>query len=100
MFDIMFHVWTCFYIFAKVVQELRGLKKIDNYLDDFFLAEMSDIECSNSIFKFKPICKRLWVPTAEEKTEGPVTSIAFFGLTIDNISYWNKWVFDMLTIVV
>jgi hypothetical protein len=63
----MFHVWTRFYIFAKVVQELYGLKKIDNYLDDFFLAEMSDIECSNNMFKFKPICKRLWVPTAEEK---------------------------------
>jgi hypothetical protein len=26
--------------------------------------------------------------------------MAYFGLTIDNISYWNKWVFDMLTIVV
>jgi hypothetical protein len=49
MFDIMFHVWTCFYIFAKVAQELHGLKHLDNYLDDFFLAEMSDIECSNNI---------------------------------------------------
>jgi hypothetical protein len=28
---------------------------------------MSDIECSNSIFKFKAICKRLGVPIAAEK---------------------------------
>ena len=33
----------------------------------FFLAEMSDIECSNSMFKFKTICKRLGVPIAVEK---------------------------------
>jgi hypothetical protein len=75
MFDIMFHVWTRFYIFAKVVQELYGLKKIDNYLDDFFLAEMSDIECSNNMFKFKTICKRLGVPIADEKIECHFTSM-------------------------
>ena len=57
MFDIMFHVWTCFYIFAKVVHELHGLRHLDNYLDDFFLAEMSDNESSNSMFKFKPRCR-------------------------------------------
>jgi hypothetical protein len=28
---------------------------------------MSDIECSNSMFKFKAICKRLGVPIAAEK---------------------------------
>jgi hypothetical protein len=33
----------------------------------FFLAEMSDIECSNNMFKFKAICKRLGVPIAAEK---------------------------------
>jgi hypothetical protein len=42
-----------------VVQELHGLRNLDNYLDDFFLAEMSDIECSNSMFTFKPICKKM-----------------------------------------
>jgi hypothetical protein len=49
--DIMFHVWTCFYIFAKVVHELHGLRHLDNYLDDFFLAEMSDIECFNNMWE-------------------------------------------------
>ena len=33
----------------------------------FFLAEMSDIECSNSMLKFKAICKRWGVPIAAEK---------------------------------
>ena len=70
-----------------VVQEVHGLTNLDNYLDDFFLAEMSDIECSSSMFKFKTICKRLGVPVADEKTEEPVTSMEHFGLTIDTISY-------------
>ena len=47
---------------------------------------MSDIECSNSIFKFKTICKRLGVPIADEKTEVPVTSIEYLELTIDTES--------------
>jgi hypothetical protein len=60
-----------------VVQEVQGLTNIDNHLDGFFLAEMSDIECSNKMFKFKTICKRLGVPIADEKTEGPVTSMNY-----------------------
>ena len=48
-----------------VVQALHGLKHLDSYLDDIFLAEMSDIECSNSMFKFKPICKRLGAPITD-----------------------------------
>jgi hypothetical protein len=70
-----------------VVQEIHISKNIDNYLDDLFLVEMSYFECSNIMFKFKPICYRLGVPIADEKTEGPVTSMEYFGLTIDNISY-------------
>ena len=72
------------------VQEEHGLKKLDHYLDDFFFAEMSDIECSNSMFKFKTNCKRLGVPIADEKTEVPVTSIEFLGLTIDTESMSAK----------
>jgi hypothetical protein len=68
------------------VQEEHGLKNLDHYLDDFFFAEMSDIECSNSMFKFKTIGKRLGVPIADEKTEVPVTSIEYLGLTIDTES--------------
>ena len=44
------------------VQEVYGLKNLDHYLDDFFFAEMSHNECSNSMFKFKTICKILRVP--------------------------------------
>jgi hypothetical protein len=69
-----------------VVQEVHGLTNIDIYLDAFFLAEMSDIECSNNILKFKTICKRLGVTIADDKTEGYVTSMEYFGLTINNES--------------
>ena len=49
------------------VQEVHGLKNLDHYLDDFFFAEMSDIECSNSMFEFKTMFKRLGVQIADEK---------------------------------
>ena len=51
---------------------------------------MSYIECSNSMFKFKTICKRLGVPIADEKTEGYVTSMNYCGLTINNESVCVK----------
>jgi hypothetical protein len=73
-----------------IVQEVQGLANMDNHLDAFFLAEMSDIECSINMFKFKTICKRLGVPVADEKTEGPVTSMNYFGLTINNESMCVK----------
>jgi hypothetical protein len=73
-----------------VVQEVHGLTNIDNYLDAFFLAEMSDIECSNNMFKFKTICKRLGVPIVDDKTEGYVTSMNYCGLTINNESRCAK----------
>ena len=68
------------------VQEVHGLTNLDYYLDDFFFAEMSHSVCSNSMFKFKNICKRLGVPIADEKREGPVTSMEYLGLTIDTES--------------
>jgi hypothetical protein len=42
------------------------------------------------MFKFKTICKRLGVPIADEKTEVPVTSIEYLGLTIDTESMSAK----------
>jgi hypothetical protein len=59
-------------------------------LDAFFLAEISDIECSNTMFKFKTICKRLGVPIADEQIECPLTSMNYFGLTINNESMCVK----------
>jgi hypothetical protein len=49
------------------VQEVHGLKNLDHYLDDFFFPEMSDIECSKSMFEFKTMFKRLGVQIADEK---------------------------------
>ena len=47
---------------------------------------MSDSECSNSMFKFKTIGKRLGVSISDGNTEGPVTSMEYLGLTIDTES--------------
>jgi hypothetical protein len=51
---------------------------------------MSDIECSNTMFKFKTICERLGVPIVDDKIECPVTSMHYFGLTINNESMCVK----------
>jgi hypothetical protein len=37
-------------------------------------------------YLIQTICKRLGVPSADEKTECPVTSLEYFGLIIDTIS--------------
>jgi hypothetical protein len=58
----------------------------------YFNAEMSDIECSNNMFKFKTICKRLGVPIADEQTEGPVTSEHAMGIYLSfiiHVSYFK-----------
>ena len=37
-------------VFQWFVQEVHGLKNLDHYLNDFFFAEIADIECSNNMF--------------------------------------------------
>jgi len=36
--------------FSTVFQEVHELSKLDHYSNDFFFAEIADIECSNSMF--------------------------------------------------
>jgi hypothetical protein len=43
-----------------------------------------------TLFQFETISKRLEVPIADVKTEGPVTNMNYFGLTINNESMCVK----------
>jgi hypothetical protein len=43
-----------------------------------------------TMFKFKTICERLGVPIVDDKIECPVTSMHYFGLTINNESMCVK----------
>lgn len=59
-----------------IIQEVNGLAN----LDDFFLAEMSDIECSNSMLKFKTICKRLGNPIADKTNRRSCNKYQIFSI--------------------
>ena len=66
------------------VKKESGSKDVDHYLDDFFFAGKEGTEnCKVLMDSFSTVCKRLNVPVADEKTEGPCTVIEYLGLTID-----------------
>ena len=66
-------------------QDVAGSRNVLHYLDDFFFAGRSSRECRHLMCSFQALCERFGVPIAQEKTEGPVTSITFLGLEIDSV---------------
>ena len=55
-----------------------------------FLLKCQILNVQITLFKFESIWKILGVPIADEKTEGPVTSMNYCGLTINNESMCVK----------
>jgi hypothetical protein len=55
-----------------------------------FLLKCQILNVQITLFKFETIFKRLGVPIADEKTEGPVTNMNYCGLTINNESMCVK----------
>jgi len=57
---------------------------VDHYLDDFlFAGKRNSNDCKLLMDTFDRICNRLGIPVAQEKTEGPSTTIHYLGLLID-----------------
>lgn len=57
-----------------------------HYLDDFILFGSPDSpECRQALEKALQICKRLGVPIAVHKTEGPATVLVFLGIEVDTV---------------
>ena len=68
-----------------IVKE-HGVQYLWHYLDDFFTCGAADSdECKLNLQMLLDICNHLGVPIAEEKVEGPSTSIIFLGILIDTI---------------
>ena len=64
-----------------------GISLILHYLDDFIIIAPPDSpQCALALAILKAECKRLGVPIAAHKTEGPSTLITFLGILIDTIS--------------
>ena len=52
-------------------------------LDDFLIVAPSYKESDNQLKRFLSFCDECGIPMAPEKTEGPETSLAFLGITLD-----------------
>lgn len=79
-----------FECFSKFLHHLTSedahSNNLDHYLDDFFFAgRQNTTECHDLMESFTRVCKRLNVPIAEEKSEGPKCKMEYLGLTINTI---------------
>ena len=55
-----------------------------HYLDDYlFLGDPGTSECADALRLALRLCEQLGVPVAEEKVEGPLTSLIFLGILLD-----------------
>jgi hypothetical protein len=70
--------------FCTGLQRESNSENLDHYLDDFFFAgKANSNDCQSLMTTFINICKKLQVPIADEKTEGPTCDMEYLGLTID-----------------
>ena len=62
-----------------------GASSVLHILDDFLFIACDEAKCQADLHNFLAMCDFLGVPIAEEKTEGPYTSLQFAGITLDSI---------------
>ena len=56
-------------------------------MDDFFVAGAPTTDdCQSALARSIEICSQLGVPLAQEKTEGPTTSLTFLGYELDSVA--------------
>ena len=80
-------------IFNALVEALewcvkhQGAKFMWHYLDNFVtIGHATSRECSFNCDLLHHVCKRLGVPLALDKCEGPATCITFLGIVIDSMA--------------
>ena len=78
-------------IFSAVADALQwslvqaGVTWVAHYLDDFItLGRKESKECGSNLDCILATCRRLGVPVARAKCEGPTTSLVFLGFLIDS----------------
>ena len=64
----------------------QGAEHLWHYLDDYITCgPAGSDECRLNLSLLMDICRHLGVPLAEEKIEGPTTTIVFLGIVIDSM---------------
>ena len=65
-----------------------GVQRALHYLDDFLLlGPANSLECQKALTVTLDMCKRVGLPVATEKTEGPSTCLIFLGIEIDTVAH-------------
>lgn len=66
---------------------LAGIEDIEHYLDDFvMLGPPGSTVCLRAMAILDTVCKRLNIPIAEHKRDGPTTCLVFLGIIIDSLA--------------
>ena len=80
-------------IFSAVADALEwvvrqaGVRHIYHYIDDFvLLGPPRHNECADALLTLRQVCDNLGVRIAEEKTEGPATTLVVLGIEIDTVA--------------
>ena len=64
----------------------KGFPLSMHYLDDFLLLDPPNSQtCAAALVTTQQLCKELGVSVAEEKTEGPTTTLTFLGIELDSV---------------
>ena len=78
-------------IFNSLAEAIEWLAKqsstvhIHHYFDDFFLGgEPGSEQCAHQLHSPTTLCTNLGVPLAEDKMEGPSTTLEYLGITLDS----------------
>lgn len=66
-----------------ILQHNYSVSTIMHYLDDYLTAGHSHAECEKNLHQLKIAFRNIGVPLAEEKFEGPASTISFLGILLD-----------------
>ena len=77
-------------IFTAIADAMQwmqhGVSSVLHYQDDFLLLGAPESEeCEQALRMALDLCKRLGIPNAVHKTEGPATVIVFLGIELDTV---------------
>ena len=72
-------------IFSAIGEALEWIRGSIHYIDDFLLlGSPASPECLQALHMTLSTCQELGIPIAEEKTEGPSTTMTFLGIYLDS----------------
>ena len=77
-------IFECFSTSIQwIAQNHLSISHMLHILDDFFIAEKTEQECSRHLNNFTNLCSTIEIPLAPEKTEGPLQILSFAGIELD-----------------